>query len=239
MTGGDREASAQPQERRGLGATGRWSRRAGRRRRRGRSSRVAPSSSGASTNLRLGAEVEQAGDGLVAVAADEGQDRVGQRRGTSARRRSWPPTPCGRRSSARAKARVESGSASWASTVRSACSAAAGSQGVPVVKPEVRAAAPRASACGSRRGPGDRDSRDRPPDRAAGRGAGRLRQAQLLALVDQRRALQAEQQGEQQLGQLRRGVLAAEAADRAGHVVVGKAMDGQWPGSAPASRSGP
>ena len=36
---------------------------------------------------------------------------------------------------ARAKARVESGSASWASTVRPACSAAGGSQGSPVVKP--------------------------------------------------------------------------------------------------------
>ena len=36
---------------------------------------------------------------------------------------------------ARAKAKLDSGSASWAWTVRPACSAAAGSQGVPVVKP--------------------------------------------------------------------------------------------------------
>ncbi len=51
-------------------------------------------------------------------------------------------------------------------------------------------------------------------------GQRRLRQAQFLALVDQGRALEAEQQGEEQPGEFGRGVVAAEPAHRARHVVV-------------------
>ena len=52
---------------------------------------------------------------------------------------------------------------------------------------------------------------------------GGLGQAQFLALIDQRRALQGDQQGEQCLGQFRRSVCAAEPAEGARHVVIGEA----------------
>src|SRR5436305_10914713 len=49
--------------------------------------------------------------------------------------------------------------------------------------------------------------------------------SELLALVDQRRTPQADQQGEKEVGQLGRGMVTAEPADGARHVVVGRSEE--------------